>query len=182
MRDDLSLLTTALNMNIEVAPYDPHWPELFANESQLIQDCLAPSIAAIHHIGSTSVAGLAAKPIIDILLDVPSLTALDAASPRLESLGYEAMGEFGIPRRRYFRKGIARRTHQVHAFASGDSHLQRHLAFRDYLRAHPAIAAGYAKLKLALAASCSSMDDYCEGKDPFIKHHEALALRWAAQA
>lgn len=167
-------------MNIEVASYDPRWPLLFAAERDLLVAALPHLSFHVHHIGSTSVPKLAAKPIIDLLLEVDSLEKLDCAGPSLVELGYEVMGEFGIPRRRYFRKGLERRTHQLHAFQAGDSHVLRHLAFRDYLRAHPDVAAQYAALKMSLANSCSSMDDYCDGKDPFIQQHEALALRWAA--
>ena len=113
------------------------------------------------------------------MLEVTSLPALDARDGALEALGYTAWGEHGIPGRRYLVKGDDRRTHQIHAFASGDTNLARHLAFRDYLRAHPDVAAEYARLKTQLAAQCEhDIDRYMDGKDAFIKTHEALALAW----
>jgi GrpB-like predicted nucleotidyltransferase (UPF0157 family) len=93
--------------------------------------------------------GIVAKPIIDVLVEVESLRRLDQETPALEAIGYEAKGEYGIPRRRYFRKDDARgvRTHQLHAFEKQSGHIARHLAFRDYMIAHPDEAQTYATLK-----------------------------------
>src|SRR5205823_9905598 len=140
---------------------------------------LGPVFVAIHHIGSTSVPELAAKPIIDILLEVESIEALDGSAGALEALGYEGLGEFGLARRRYFRRDAAPgvRTHQMHAYAASDPALERHLAFRDYLRAHPADARAYAELKQRLAhAHPDDIEAYMEAKDRFIKAAERRAL------
>jgi GrpB-like predicted nucleotidyltransferase (UPF0157 family) len=140
---------------------------------------LGTIVVSTHHIGSTAVPGLRAKPIIDILLEVSSLPELDERADRLEKLGYEAMGEFGIPGRRYFRKGRSARTHHIHAFKRGDTHIRRHLAFRDYLIAHAEIAAQYGRLKAGLAAEFANDNEgYCAGKDGFVKFYEAEALNW----
>ncbi len=126
--------------------------------------------------------GLAAKPIIDLMLEVQSVSELDEHNAAFESLGYEVMGEFGIPGRRYFRKGRKLRTHQIHAFKVGSLHVARHLAFCDYLRSHPAVRKAYGQLKLQVARECENdIDRYCDGKDGFVKKHEALALAWAKQ-
>ena len=91
------------------------------------------------------------------------------------------MGAFGIPGRRYYRNGGTHRTHHIHAFAVGDDHIQRHLAFRDYLRMHPEVRLAYAALKMRLASECNHDNEcYCDGKDSFVKHHEAQALEWIA--
>ena len=99
----------------------------------------------------------------------------------MEALGYEAMGEFGIPSRRYFRKdnqeGI--RTYQIHVFDAGSAQIDRHLAFRDYMIAHPEDARKYSELKRKLAKEHSqSIDGYMDGKDGFIKETDRKALRW----
>ena len=88
-------------------------------------------VVALHHIGSTSIPGIFAKPIIDILLEVSDLEKLDKQSHALVALGYERLGEFGIVGRRYFRKNSASgiRTHHVHAFQTGNAEIERHLAF-----------------------------------------------------
>ncbi len=94
----------------------------------------------------------------------------------MSALGYEALGEFGLPGRRYFRKGDNPRTHQVHVFQEGDVQVGRHLAFRDYLVAHPAEAAAYGELKARLAARFAG--DYEAYMDGFIKETERRALCW----
>ena len=131
--------------HVVISDYDPAWPEEFRREAAAIARILGDNLTAIHHIGSTAVPGLAAKPIIDIMPVVRSLGAVDGSRAALELLGYEYLGEFGIPGRRYMRKGGDERTHQVHVFAQGDTvNITRHLAFRDFLRAHPDVCAEYA--------------------------------------
>jgi len=162
---------------VEVVPYNPSWPVLFEKERKLLQDILGDIPVAIHHIGSTAVPGLAAKPIIDILMEVTSVNALDGFNDELSAVGYEARGEFGIPGRRYFKKGGDERTHHIHAFKSGDFNLTRHLAFRDYLRRHPDVASEYAALKMEIAAACNNdIYRYCEEKDAYVKRVEARAV------
>jgi GrpB-like predicted nucleotidyltransferase (UPF0157 family) len=104
----------------------------------------------------------------------------------MRSLGYDAMCEFGIPGRRYFRRNdpaSGRRTHQVHAFADGSPHVARHLAFRDFLRAHGDVAADYAALKHRLAdAHPHDMEAYMDGKDAFIRNVESRALAWTRRS
>jgi len=166
-------------MKVEVLPYNRLWPVLFESERSAIQNALGHVVLKLHHIGSTAVEGLAAKPIIDMILEVPSLASLDQATPALESLGYEAMGEFGIPGRRYFRKGGFHRSHQIHAFQSGDPNIHRHLAFRDYLNHFPEVRQEYGALKARLALEFpEDIEGYGDGKDAFVKLHEAHALAW----
>ncbi len=164
---------------VRVAPYDERWPALFAAEETRLSEVFGSLAAAIHHIGSTSVPGLAAKPIVDILVEVIDVGAVDGLGQAMSVLGYEAMGEFGLPGRRYFRKGGDQRTHQVHVFAAGSSEAVRHLAFRDYLRAHPEEAAAYGRLKTELARRHpTDIQAYMDGKDVFVKELEARALAW----
>lgn len=163
---------------IEVVDYDPTWPALFDAECVLLRRTLGDVAISIHHIGSTAVPDLAAKPIIDILMEVANLDALDAVNERMVGIGYVPRGELGIPGRRYFPKGGDRRTHHLHAFASGDIGLFRHLAFRDYLRAHPEVAQDYGRLKKSIARSCGNdASRYCDGKDAFVKQLEAAAMK-----
>ncbi len=91
-------------MDVRVVPYDPDWPVAFAVEAESIRGALRDAPVEVHHIGSTAIPGIFAKPIIDILLVVPSLELLDSQVPLIEALGYESLGEFGIAGRRYFRK------------------------------------------------------------------------------
>jgi GrpB-like predicted nucleotidyltransferase (UPF0157 family) len=168
-----------LAIRVVVVPYDAEWPRRFAAEAERLRQVFGPELVAVHHIGSTAVPGLAAKPIIDIMPVVRRLEAADERAPAMRALGYEAMGEFGIAGRRYFRKGGDRRTHHVHVFRVGDPNVARHLAFRDYLRAHPEVAAAYGALKRELAARHpEDIEAYMDGKDAFVRRTEAAALRW----
>lgn len=163
---------------IEVVPHDPRWREEFENESKHIAAALGENVAGVHHIGSTSIPGIYAKPVIDMLVEVQDIAEVDSLSAEMESLGYEVMGEFGIAGRRYFRKDNAEgaRTHQVHTFEAGSAEAARHLAFRDYMIAHPDDAQKYSELKRKLAAEHPySMDDYMDGKDGFIKEIDRRA-------
>jgi GrpB-like predicted nucleotidyltransferase (UPF0157 family) len=122
-----------------------------------------------------------AKPVVDLLVEVGDITEVDGRSSAMGSLGYEVMGEYGIPGRRYFRKdnreGV--RTHHVHAFGAGSAEVGRHLAFRDYMIAHPEDAQRYSELKRELAEEHpQSIDGYMDGKDGFIKEMDRRAARW----
>jgi GrpB-like predicted nucleotidyltransferase (UPF0157 family) len=140
-------------------------------------------LVAIHHIGSTAIPGMHAKPVIDMLAAVRDVSLLDEINPRLEGLGYEAMGEFGIPARCYFRKDgcDGNRTHQIHAFQVGSPQITRHLAFRDFMRAHHGYANQYNALKHRLAElHPADIASYTDGKDAFIKEMDARAGSWLA--
>jgi GrpB-like predicted nucleotidyltransferase (UPF0157 family) len=168
---------------IRVVPYDPRWPEAFAAEAAAVATALGGNLLEIHHVGSTAIPGIYAKPVIDMLAAVSDIALIDRDAARMAALGYEAMGEFGIAGRRYFRRDDAagQRTHQVHAFQHGSPHVARHLAFRDFLRVHPALAAQYGELKQKLAdAFPNDAEAYMDGKDGFIKDMQERALAWVA--
>ncbi|VGH57106.1 putative dehydrogenase [Klebsiella pneumoniae] len=113
---------------LTVVDYDEMWPALFENERTLLQMTLGKVISRIHHIGSTSVPGLSAKPVIDILIEVANLEELDSLNQAMEGIGYTVRGENGILNRRYFTKGGNQRSHHIHAFATGDAQIIKHLA------------------------------------------------------
>lgn len=169
---------------IRVVDYDSDWLVAYSDEAKDVSKAAGNTLVCIHHIGSTSIPGIKAKPIIDILLEVESLDALDERAMEFEALGYEVMGEFGIPDRRYYRRDNSSgvRTHQIHAFKAGVPDVARHLAFRDYMRSHPIVASQYGELKARLAKEHShDMDAYMDGKDSFVKDHEKLALQWVKE-
>nr|WP_227001605.1 GrpB family protein [Pectobacterium parmentieri] len=143
----------------------------------LLQITLGQVISQIHHVGSTAVPGLAAKPAIDILLEVIDLNELDQLNDAMEYAGYTARGENGIPNRRYFTKGGDQRTHHVHAFVVGDTQIVKHVAFRDYLIKNKKSAKQYAEIKwAAVRESENDTHRYSALKTDFIKHHLRLAL------
>ena len=167
-------------MLIRVVPYDPFWEAAYDNEAQKISSILKDVLVDIYHIGSTAVKGLHAKSIIDIMPVVTNISLVDKYNEEFVAIGYECMGEFGIEGRRYFRKGGDNRTHQVHIFEqSNRKDIDRHIAVRDFLRAHPDIALEYGELKMKQAYRFpEDIEGYCAGKDAFVKQLEKDALRW----
>lgn len=165
---------------IEVVDYRPEWKDEYKKEAQKLRKILGKNCVGIYHIGSTSVKGMKAKPIIDIMPVVKDISAVDAHNAEFEALGYECKGEFGIPGRRFFMKGGDHRTHHVHIFEqSNQKDIQRHLAVSLYLNNTPERAAEYAALKEKLAGEFRyDNDGYCDGKDAFMKELEKDALEW----
>lgn len=165
---------------IEVVDYRPEWEKMFQEEEKKIRKILGKNCIAVYHIGSTSVKGLHAKPIIDIMPVVKDISLVDAHDPEFRALGCDCRGEFGIPGRRFYAKGGDRRTHHIHIFEkSSEADIKRHLAVRDYLRSHPDTAREYAELKKNLAARYPHDNDgYCNGKDAYMKELEQKALKW----
>lgn len=165
---------------VEVVPYSAEWPSLYEAEAEVIAAIMGDELVRIHHIGSTAVPGLHAKPIIDMLAEVCDIGSLDKLNGPMIAAGYTPMGEYGIAGRRYYFKGSEKQhTHHLHAFQAGCREVERHLLFRDYLRAHPAEAAKYARIKEALAARFpADIDAYMQGKDAFIKELERKAYAW----
>ncbi|MGT2933422.1 GrpB family protein [Streptococcus catagoni] len=167
-------------MRIEVVPYRSTWAKDYLLEEEKIKAILGESLLACHHIGSTSVEGQAAKPIIDIMPVVKKISDVDSVIPNFEALGYQSLGENGIPGRRFFRKGGDLRTHHIHVFEeSNQNDIKRHLALRDYLRTHSSVSRDYSQLKSQLAKTYPyDIDAYCNGKDAFVKQMEQDALDW----
>ncbi len=167
-----------MSQHIVVTNYNPLWTKKFEKEALLIKEMIADNCIAICHIGSTSVPGLAAKPIIDIMVVVRSLERVDTVAEKFSDIGYEYLGEFGITGRRYLRKGGDERTHQIHIFQADDwNNIGRHLAFRDYMRTHEKERDEYAKLKKDLAQKFPyDIDGYCDGKEDFVREMEERAL------
>ena len=169
---------------VEVVAYQPVWRAQFEEEAAVLRALLGPQIVSVHHIGSTSVPGLAAKPIIDVLVQVRDIEAVDGLDAQMRAAGYLPRGENGIPGRRYFRRETAgRHTHHVHVYQVGHPRVRDHLAFRDYLAAHPAQAAAYGALKQELAARYPrDIDAYQAGKGAFILMLVERALAWSERA
>lgn len=168
---------------IEVTAHNPHWVTAFRDEAALLKSVFDEQALAIHHIGSTSVPGLPAKPIIDILLEVHDINAVDSYNEQMKKRGYEPRGEYGLPRRRYFPKTVGgKRISHVHTWQSGDPEVERHLSFRDYLISHPETSSRYGRLKAKLAAQfANDRESYINGKDIFCQQTERLAVAWTRE-
>lgn len=168
-------------IRVEIEPYSATWPELAHLEIELLSKAFGGCVDSIHHIGSTSIRGLAAKPVIDLMAVAHDLDLLDGALPELDHLGFRSWGEFGITGRRYFTKDTdsGKRMIQLHCFPQGSPHVERHLAFRDYLRAHPDIASDYETEKRRCAALFpDNSHSYSDCKAEWIIDAEVAALRW----
>ncbi len=168
---------------VEIADYDPRWPELFASEAVPLRSAFGASLVALEHIGSTSVPGLAAKPVVDIQAVVRSLPEMNGVTPCVVALGWQQrLFALDPERRLYFKKYNADglRTWQLHVYEASHPSAAAHLLFRDYLRAHPEEAQRYAALKRELAAGFrTDRLAYNEAKTEYI---EAVVAKAREQA
>lgn len=168
---------------VELVAHDRGWAARAAKESARIVVALGDAAVIVHHVGSTAIPGIRAKPIIDLLPEVTSLDALDARAGALRALGYEWRGEFGIVRRRYCTlddPSNGKRAVQLHCFASGHPEIDRMLTFRDYLRAHADEARAYeAEKERCRRLHADDTMAYAEAKNAWIRACDgrAAALR-----
>jgi GrpB-like predicted nucleotidyltransferase (UPF0157 family)/ribosomal protein S18 acetylase RimI-like enzyme len=158
--------------SIEVVPYNSNWPQLFEAEADFIKQKLGDNFLEIHHVGSTSVPGLCAKPIIDIILVVRN--SAESISP-LESIGFKFRGEMNIPFRSYFSKKTEIPVH-LHVYEPGSAEIELNVLFRNFLRSNSKACAEYASLKIVLAEEQKNQKNappmfshYTLGKNTFIQ-------------
>lgn len=164
---------------ISLVEHSENWSTDFEKEARSIKSILSENLVASYHIGSTAISGLKAKPVIDILLEVRSLSEVDRHNGKLEGFGYEAKGEYGIEGRRFFQKGESERTHHVHVFETGNPEIERHKLFVEFMNTHPRRVAEYEILKTKLESKYKQEPDkYSEGKSTFIKAIDAEAVKW----
>lgn len=158
---------------VVVEEYSPRWPAMFADEKRALVASFAPDAVDVQHVGSTSVPGLAAKPVIDIMVGAPSLSLIERHIGDVEAMGYRYVPEFErtLPMRRYFvkpRRG--EHAFHVHAVERGSDFWNDELAFREALRGSEPLANEYAQLKRRLAAEFGSdREGYTDAKAPFIR-------------
>jgi len=171
---------TGKSEKTELAAHDPSWPAQAAAEGLRLHDALGSVLVTVHHIGSTSIPDIRAKPIIDLIPVVAALDPLDAARPAIEALGYEWLGPFGLPGRRYCRMRdpkTQRRLFHLHCYAVGSTEIDRHLAFCDLLRDRPDLARQYEAEKMrCLALNQNDWAGYGVCKNAWIDRIEAEAL------
>jgi len=169
-----------MSRKIEVVPYNINWPEMYEIEARKIREALGECIIAVHHIGSTSIPGIKAKPILDILGEVMDIEVIDSKNNVMKVIGYEARGEYGIPGRRYFVKHQGEiHTHHIHIYQVNHTEIQRHIFFRDYLRTHPKAATRYGNLKEQLAIQYPfDSASYTDAKTEIVREIDKLAAVW----
>jgi GrpB-like predicted nucleotidyltransferase (UPF0157 family) len=161
-------------------PHDPTWADQARRESDRLIAATGDVILTVHHIGSTAIPGIHAKPILDLIPVVRSLADFDSSRQAVEGLGYAWWGEYGLPGRRYCTFDDPRagqRTMQLHCFEQSSPQITRHIAFRDYLRSHPNLAREYDAEK-ARCQDCHPLDSHAYGdcKEAWIRRIEAQAL------
>ena len=155
---------------IEIFPYDPAWPVAFETERDLIAPLFPTPPLLIEHMGSTSIAGLPAKPIIDIIVLVRDLDTARQAIPALDATGYSFWADNPDKTKLYLVKGLPpapHRTHHLHIYDHEDE-VRRHLVFRDHLRTHPDVRDAYLALKADLATR------FREDREAYSKHKTAF--------
>lgn len=164
---------------VEVIDYRSDWKKKFEDEAEILREILKDIIVDIHHIGSTAIPNIKAKPIIDILIEVKEIDKVDQFNDKLIQQGYIPLRENGIPYRRFFIKGDEiDRTHHVHIFQTGNPEIARHIRFRDYLINHPDEAKAYSDLKDELAKKYPyNIEEYIKGKDHFIKEIDQKVMK-----
>ena len=169
-------------LKVELVPHDPKWVSIAAAETDRVAKALGETLITIHHVGSTAIPGIVAKPTIDLMPIVHSLMEADEHEAEIRALGYEWRGEFGLEGRRYctLTDASGRRLFNVHVFEAGSPHARRMLCLRDYLRANPAEALAYGAEKQR--AATLHPDDtlaYNAEKEAWIQACEQRTQAWA---
>lgn len=154
---------------ITIEDYDPRWAQRFESLRSRITLALGPLAAAIEHVGSTAVPGLAAKPIIDLDVLLRSDADLPLAIRKLEAFGYQHQGDLGIPGREAFQAPPDEFPHHLYVCLPESLEFRRHLALRNHLRDHPDDAAAYSRLKRTLAETLADRDAYTQAKSAFVE-------------
>ena len=171
-------------IKVELLPHDPGWASRAAAESRVLAAVIGPGVTAIHHVGSTAIPEIRAKPILELMPVLARHADLERRRAEIEAIGYVWHGEYGLPGRRYCTKSDAvtgARLVHLHCYEDRHPDIARTLAFRDYLRTHREIAAAYEAEKLR--CQCLHVDSshaYADCKSGWIKKTEADALRWCA--
>ena len=161
---------------IAVVPYRDAWATAFESLRARVQGALGPLAVRVEHVGSTSVPGLRAKPIIDMDVVIESEGRLEEVASRLATVGYKPRGDLGVTGRYTFSPPAGLPDHHLYVCARDNVELHRHLALRDYLRRHPGQAAAYGRLKQTLAkAHPFDREAYTEGKTCWIERALKLA-------
>ena len=166
-------------MKVIIAEYSSTWPALFEQEKKILKRALGKNENIIEHMGSTSVVGLAAKPVIDIMIGLRDFSIAHNMVTKIEALGYEYISKYEdvMPFRCYLKKvAQGKDTHHIHMVEIGGEFWERHLLFREHLREHPGSMKEYTTLKKKLAKEeWNNTNEYADAKTAFIKGVEQKA-------
>ncbi len=163
---------------VELVPYDKKWASFYEKESQNIKNALGNHLIEIHHIGSTAIPNMPAKPVIDIMLECDNLDNIDLITKQLNTLNYYNIRRHIIPHRSFFtRRQDKEISYHLHIRERGDPQIKRHVNFRDYLVNHPEDANAYALLKAKLADQfADNINNYVFGKDKLVQEIDRKAF------
>lgn len=167
-------------IKVRLTSFSDKWTQMFQDEVNNLIVIFGELITEFEHFGSTSVPGMKAKPVIDMMCIVNEISTIDAFNEQMNTLGYDIAGEWGISGRRLFRKGGDNRTHHIHFYQFDNPQIKRHVVFRDYLRSHPEEVARYSLFKEELARQFEDTSGYSPAKKAFVTEMEQLALNWYA--
>lgn len=171
-----------MDMKVRLTDFNEEWARMFQAEAELLKIIFGDEIIKVEHFGSTSVQGMKAKPVIDMMCIVKDIEKIELFNREMTLLGYDVAGEWGIAGRRLFRKGGENRTHHIHFYQYDNVQIERHLIFRDYLRTHPEEAANYSRFKVELTKQFDHTSEYSKAKNDFVQEMEQRALRWFEEA
>jgi GrpB-like predicted nucleotidyltransferase (UPF0157 family) len=154
----------------KITAYDPNWPSLYQSEALRLRQAFGHALLEIHHIGSTAVAGLAAKPEIDILILVKDSDVAENMTAALVDLGYRRGGDLSVGHSFFKRDVDGVRTHKLHLCLAGHAKAIEMLKFRDHLRQDNEVRDAYGRLKLQLEQeNTKGISEYLRGKEPYIQ-------------
>ncbi len=168
-------------MKVRLTDFSENWVQMFQHEVEFLKTIFGDVIIRFEHFGSTSVPGLKAKPVIDMMCIVNDINMVDLYNDKMYSLGYDVAGDWGISGRRLFRKGGENRTHHIHFYQFDNPQIERHLIFRNYLRCNHEEVARYSHFKEALSHRFENTSEYSPAKKAFVSEMEQLALSWFAE-
>ncbi|MFH0068391.1 GrpB family protein [Peribacillus sp. NPDC056705] len=168
-------------MKVRLTEFNQNWAQMYKNEVQFLKTIFGDEIIRFEHFGSTSVCGMKAKPVIDMMCIVKDIEKVDKFNEKMYNLGYDIAGEWGITGRRLFQKGGEKRTHHIHFYQFDNPEIERHLIFRDYLRSHPEEVTRYSSFKEKLAKRFDNTSEYSPAKETFVKEMEKQAILWFAE-
>lgn len=173
-------MTQQIKQKVDVVPYDAVWDIRFEMEEERLRKLLGDLIVNVHHVGSTSIPGIYAIPIVDMLVEVKEISKVDEYNSGMRQLGYMVKGEHGVPGRRLYYKGTPTSvTHHIHIYEVGDVQVGRLVNFRDYMKLYPDAAIEYSNLKVSLAKQYPyDIEAYTYEKERFIRNLEMKINVW----
>lgn len=165
-------------MEIRLTDYTEEWQVEFEKEVVKLKRIFGKQDIHFEHFGSTSVKGMKAKPVIDMIGIFQCIDDLEPFHELLRAEGYDIAGEWGIEGRSLYRKGGENRTHHIHMYQFDNQQIERHLVVRDYLRAHSIEVQMYNELKMELSAKYNDTKEYSKAKKDYVNELEKRAYEW----